>query len=307
MRQNAPLHLPALLQRQIDATARTMLAAGIPFDFSQPIGEGALVPYDSLSWRIFKNPLTLFIGGVTAVLLELAEPRVRHGVWDHSSFRADPVTRLKRTGLAAMMTVYGPKTAAEAMIAGVGRRHAAVYGVTDSDEPYRADDPELLTWVQATASYSFLEAYSHFVAEVPTAEKDGFYREALPAARLYGAVDAPSSEAACVALFARMNGRLEASAVLFEFLAIMRKAPLLPRPLHGLQVLLTRAAVSLLPSDLRARLGLSADGLSVWQEALLRHVCRLANRIPIATSPAAQSCQRLGLPPDFLYRGEPVP
>jgi uncharacterized protein (DUF2236 family) len=34
---------------------------------------------------VFKNPVTLFIGGVGAVLLELAEPRVRDGVWGHST------------------------------------------------------------------------------------------------------------------------------------------------------------------------------------------------------------------------------
>ena len=46
-------------------------------DFRQPAGEAAS---DSVSWQVFKNPVSLFIGGVTTVLLELAEPRVRSGV-----------------------------------------------------------------------------------------------------------------------------------------------------------------------------------------------------------------------------------
>src|SRR5215204_5602813 len=50
------------------------------------------------SWRVFKNPLSLFIGGLTAVIMELAEPRVRSGVWEHTSFRQNPVQRLRRTG-----------------------------------------------------------------------------------------------------------------------------------------------------------------------------------------------------------------
>ena len=49
-------------------------------DFRQPAGEGALAASDSVSWQVFKNPVSLFIGGVTTVLLELAEPRVRSGV-----------------------------------------------------------------------------------------------------------------------------------------------------------------------------------------------------------------------------------
>lgn len=79
-------------------------APGLEVDFSQPPGAAALIPLDSISWRIFRNPVSLYIGGVAAVLLELAEPRVCSGVWDHTSFRTDPVTRLRRTGTAAMVT-----------------------------------------------------------------------------------------------------------------------------------------------------------------------------------------------------------
>jgi uncharacterized protein (DUF2236 family) len=34
-----------------------------------------------------QEPLSLFIGGVTAITMELAEPCVRTGVWEHTSFR----------------------------------------------------------------------------------------------------------------------------------------------------------------------------------------------------------------------------
>ena len=100
--------LPGPLRRQIDELAQSFLQPQLTIDFSTPEGEPALIPPDSISWRMFKNPVAVFIGGVTAVLLEFAEPRVRDGVWQHSSFRTDPLTRLQRTGLAAMVTVYGP-------------------------------------------------------------------------------------------------------------------------------------------------------------------------------------------------------
>src|SRR5258705_11768948 len=90
-------------------------------DFSKPVGEPALVGVDSVSWRIFKNPVSVFVGGIAAVILELAEPSVRSGVWEHSSFRTNPVRRPQHTGMAALMTVYGPRNAAGKMIAGVGR------------------------------------------------------------------------------------------------------------------------------------------------------------------------------------------
>ena len=53
------------------------------------------------------------------MILEFAEPRVRTGVWEYTEFRTRPARRIRRTGLAAMVTVYGPRSAAEAMIAQV--------------------------------------------------------------------------------------------------------------------------------------------------------------------------------------------
>ena len=51
--------------------------AGMACDFSQPAGEPALAPHDGIAWQVFANPVALFVGGVTEVLLELAEPSVR--------------------------------------------------------------------------------------------------------------------------------------------------------------------------------------------------------------------------------------
>jgi uncharacterized protein (DUF2236 family) len=36
---------------------------------------------------VLSNPASVFVGGVTAVLFELADPRVRSGVWDHVNLR----------------------------------------------------------------------------------------------------------------------------------------------------------------------------------------------------------------------------
>src|SRR6266545_181402 len=120
-----PIVLPWPLQSSLEAAARALLEPGdrSHIDFSRPAGEAALVSPDSVSWRVFKNPVSLFIGGVTAVIMELAEPRVRTGVWEHTTFRLDPIRRLRRTGLAAMVTIYGARSTAEAMIARVRRMH----------------------------------------------------------------------------------------------------------------------------------------------------------------------------------------
>lgn len=276
---------------------------GQAFDFSRPPGEPALAGPDSVSWRVFRNPLSLFTGGIAAVILEFAEPRVRSGVWDHSSFRSDPVDRLKRTGLAAMVTIYGARTAAEQMIAGVRRAHERVQGHTPAGEPYRADDPELLTWVQATAAFGFLEAYAAYVRPVAPSDRDRFYAEGAPAAELYGAIGAPVSEAKLEALFARAAPTLQPSPVIFEFLDIMRRAPILPPAARLAQGALVRAAVAIVPTWLRERLELGPEwNLRPLEAQLLKRAARILERIRLDSSPAAQACVRLGLPPDSLYR-----
>jgi uncharacterized protein (DUF2236 family) len=287
----------ALSDRINAAALAYMQPEGVPaFDFTTPAGEPALAEADSVSWRVFSNPVALFIGGVTAVLLELAEPRVRSGVWDHTSFRADPLPRMKRTGMAAMVTVYGARSRAEAMIAGIGRMHGRVSGVTPDGQAYRADDPELLDWVQATASFGFMEAYHRFVRTLTAEERDRFYAEAAPAARLYGATGAPTSVAAQEACFEAMRPRLERSEIVTEFLDIMRRTAILPGPLRAAQGLFIRAAVELLPAWTREVLGLDArQGLKAWEGRLVRAAGAMADRMPLPGGPREQARKRLGL------------
>ncbi len=301
----SPLPLPAPVLRRMDRAYAAMLAPpGMPVpDFCQPAGEPALVSPDSLSWRIFKNPISLFIGGVTAVILELAQPGVRTGVWEHSSFRRDPVRRLQRTGMAATITVYSARSVAETMIAGVVRMHDKVSGETPGGHAYRANDTGLLDWVQATASYGFINAYSAFVRELTPAERDQLHGEAKTAARLYGATGAPASEAECLALFDAMAPQLEASDIAFEFLDILNGAPALPWGLRPLQPMLIRAAVTLTPAWVRERLGLvDSHGLRGWERPLVRQAAGISDTLCLPSSPAVQACLRLGLPQDYLYR-----
>ena len=301
----SPLPLPPPMQRWIDTAAQALLQPldAPPLDFTQPRGEEALAGPRSVSWRIFKNPVAVFVGGVAAVILELAEPRVRAGVWDHSSFRADPLRRLQRTGLAAMVTVYGARSVAERMIAGIVRMHGGIAGETPAGEAYHANDAGLLTWVQATACFGFAEAYSRYVCPLSSESFDRLCAEGVPAAHLYGALGAPASGAELRALFASMHGRLEPSPAIFEFLGIMRDAPVFPAPLRPVQRLLVRAAVEMTPGWVRGRLGLTGDhGLRGWERSLVRQMGSLSDKVMLRHGPAAQSCLRLGLPADTLYR-----
>ncbi|MBL8546068.1 MAG: DUF2236 domain-containing protein [Hyphomonadaceae bacterium] len=291
------------MPRNLDRLLRDYIEPppGMQADFTAPMGTAAVFTPDSMSWRIMKNPVALIAGGIAAVILELAEPRVRTGVWEHTSFRRDPVTRMRRTGYAAWVTVYAPEETARRMIAGVVRAHERVEGRTPDGVPYRANDAELLTWVHATAAFGFAEAYNRFVHALTPAEFDGYYAEGARAAQLYGADAPPRSGAEMEALFAAMAPKLERSDIVLEFFSIVRTAPLLP--VKALQRLMVRAAVSITPHWARDTLGLGREfGLRRGEHTLLRAMGTAAERFVIEDAPPAQSCKRLGLPANYLYR-----
>jgi uncharacterized protein (DUF2236 family) len=100
-----------------------------------------------------------------------------------------------------------------------------------------------------------------------------------------------------------MDQKLERSAIIFEFINIMRRAPLLPGPLARIQGLFVMAAIELLPARIRQRLGLDRQWeLRAWQRALIRRAGDAADRLILRTCPPVLACRRLGLPDDYLYR-----
>jgi uncharacterized protein (DUF2236 family) len=296
----APLLAP--LRARVEALMRPPHARAD--DFSAPAGEPALTDADSVSWQVFKNPATMFIGGVAAVLLELAEPRVRTGVWENTTFRTDPLPRMRRTAYAALLTVYGPRSRAQAMIDGVTRRHARIAGHTPDGIEFRALDDDLLAWVHATALYGFLEAWTRHVRPLPASARDACVAEAQAAARLYGVAAPPACEADLERLFARMRPRLEPSPIVREFLDIVLRMPALPRPARPLQRWLVRAAVDCLPPWARERLGLDGPEwrLAGWRRRVVGLVARVADRVPLPGHPALEAARRMGRDGRALYR-----
>jgi uncharacterized protein (DUF2236 family) len=210
---------------------------------------------------------------------------------------------MERTGLAAMVTVYGARSVAQRMIRGVSEMHDRVRGTTPQGKPYQANDPELLNWVQATAAFGFLEAYAMFVRPLGLAERDQFYAEGVAVAHLYGAIGAPASQRELEAQFEAMQSKLERSEIVFEFLEILRRTCILPWPLRSVQAMLIRAAAEITPSWAREILGLdSSYGLRSWEVRFVRALGSVLDRIAIPWAPPAQACRRLGLSARTLYR-----
>lgn len=284
----------------LDAIKKMMATPkGMEIDFRKPQGAPALVPADGVSWQIFANPVSLFIGGVAAVLLELAEPSVRTGVWEHSSFRQDPLSRLHRTGYAAMVTVYAPRHEAERMIGRVVRAHDRVRGKTPDGQDYYANDPRLLDWVHATATWGFTEAYHLYVHQLTAAQRSSAFKEGETAAGLYGASGAPNDWLGWEALLAKTAPTLEDHPIMSEFLDLMETTPLLPKPLRGAQRLLVRAAVSMTPEPVRSLGRLRDRGLRRGETMLVRASGRMASLFPMSALPPLQATKRMQATGEF--------
>lgn len=278
---------------------------GWKIDFAHPPGAPAMVGPDSVHWRIYKNPIALGIGGVAAVLLEFADARIRSGVWDHSIYKVDPIGRSQRTGMAAMVGVYGPAAAARRVIQGVTNMHSRVEGKTPSGESYKALDVELLDWVSATAGYGFLTAYDRFVSPVSEADKVRFYEEAEPVARLYGVQNTPKSDADFLAMMEKLAPRFEPHPIVGEFLSIVESGPGAIGLPTSIRRAMARASVAILPPLVREKLQLGREyDLSATSRLMIKAMGALADRVAIEKAPPAQASIRLGLPANFLYRGK---
>jgi uncharacterized protein (DUF2236 family) len=272
-------------------------------DFAQPPGEPAYAAPGSITWQVFANPVAMAVGGICAVLLEFADPRVRSGVWDHSTFPTDPVGRGRRTGMAAHIGVFGPRSAAQKVIAGVTKMHAGVAGMTPDGTAYRALDQALLDWVAATATYGFVMAYHRFVRPLADDDIDRFFTEALPVGRLYGARHLPRG----LGEFERMcEARLdtfEAHPFNLVFLDIIRSGTAVRAVPRWLQRELAHASIAILPPRVRSVLQLGDEfDLSPRGAMAIRMMGRLAAVVPQPGSPPARASERLGLPRSFPWR-----
>jgi uncharacterized protein (DUF2236 family) len=150
-------------------------------------------PPDSMIRRIGNTPVTPFLGGGPAVLLQVAHPLVAAGVTQHSDYRQDLWRRLVRTLRALYLIAFGTKAEAEDAGAAVQQVHAHVHGRTTAQlgpfppgTPYAASDPELMLWVHATLVETSLAAYQRFVRRLPRADQERYYQEMRVVAQLFG-------------------------------------------------------------------------------------------------------------------------
>ena len=200
---------------------------------------------------------SMFIGGLSALLLQSLHPRAMAAVVAHSGYRGDPWGRLQRTSTFLATTTYGTDELAGQACARVRAVHEDIRGVTADGEPYHAADPHLLGWVHAAEVDSFLRAHQRYGADPLSPEDcDGYVRDAARIARELGVVDPPTDRAQLGDLLARYRPELRATPeahAAARFLLFHPPVPLAVRPAYAA---LAANAVSLLPGWAARKLGL---------------------------------------------------
>lgn len=184
----------------------------------------ALFPPDSVAWRVNGDVVTMMIGGVSGLLLQMLHPAVLAGVWDHSDFRADMHGRLRRTAKFIAITTYDHAEAGRAAIDKVNRIHAKLKGVLPDGTPYRVSDPQLLAWVHVTETISFLDAWIRYAEPaMPLAEQNAYFAEMARIGEALRADPQPRTRAEAEALIQSYRPQLRADARTHEVAALVMR------------------------------------------------------------------------------------
>jgi uncharacterized protein (DUF2236 family) len=191
-------------------------------------GDLGLFGPGSVTWRVHEEPI-LYLGGLRALYLQALHPRAIAGVMQNSGYKADPWGRFGRTVKYVGTVVYGTTEQARA----AGRRVRAVHSRLAAADPhtgekFRADDPELLTWVHVTEVESFVDTARRAGAPLTPGDVDGYYLEQRRAAELVGLdpQQVPGSAAGVAEYYRSIRPKLCLTRDAVEALAFLTVPPL---------------------------------------------------------------------------------
>jgi uncharacterized protein (DUF2236 family) len=200
---------------------------------------------------------SMFVGGLSALLLQSLHPLAMAAVEGHSGYRGDPWGRLQRTSTFLAVTTFGVDEDAEAAVARVRAVHAHVSGISPDGRRYRASDPHLLSWVHVAEVSTFLTAHQRYGAHpLNRLGRDAYVADTAVVGRRLGVLDPPLDEAALQAQLEafrpeiRSTGQSRAAA---RFLLLNPPVPWALRPAYAV---LSAAAVELMPRWARSALRL---------------------------------------------------
>lgn len=224
----------------------------------------ALFAADSVAWRVNGDIVTMMIGGVSGLLLQMLHPAVLAGVWDHSDFRSDMHGRLRRTAKFIAVTTYDHAAHGIAAIDRVRGIHDRIGGVLPDGTPYRVSDPALLAWVHVTEAISFLNAWIRYAEpDMPLADQDRYFAEMAVVAERLGAEPVPRDRAAAEALILSMRPALRADARTREVAQLVLNQSVGAALTDAASAVIMQAGVDLLPDWARSLHGLKTPPVPV--------------------------------------------
>lgn len=147
---------------------------------------------DSMTWKLYREP-GILLGGISALLLQIAHPAIAEGVRQFSDFHEAYLQRAHRT-FTSMSTFYFG-TSEQALK--TARRLFAMHGMIRGKIGKKIDgqwqqvnfcarDPELLTWVLATLVETSIRMYQLVHESLTVAEQSQFFEESKIIATLMG-------------------------------------------------------------------------------------------------------------------------
>jgi uncharacterized protein (DUF2236 family) len=227
---------------------------------------------------------SMFIGGITALLLQSLHPLAMAAVAGHSGYRGDPWGRLQRTSYFLAVTTFGRASDAREAVGRVRAIHQKITGTAPDGRTYAASDPHLLTWVHIAEADSFLRAHATFGSQpLDQSGRDGYVADLARIGAELGVPDPPRTEAELTARIADYRPELAGTTQAREAARFLLLTPPLPAVARPPYTVLAAAAVSLLPGW--ARRPLRLPRLPVTEAAVVRPAGHaMVNAIRWATS-----------------------
>ena len=242
--------------RVINSVSGMFAHADIPLRHTGDFpGDPGLCGPNSVSWRVIGD-VSVFVGGIRALLIQAAHPEVVAGVDDHSRYRDDPLGRLSRTSFYVTSATYGAMPEVDEAVDLVKTAHQGVSGTSHRGQPYSASTPELAAWVHNTLTDSFLEAYQRFGGRLSEAEADQFVGEQTKVGKMLGASPLPTTAAELRAWITE-HPALSPSPGMRAAIRFLQKPPIAAAQRAGYQVLMN-GAITTIPRELTSVLGLTA-------------------------------------------------
>lgn len=193
-------------------------------------------------------------GGGRAILLQVANRGVGHGVADHSDFAFRAVDRLRTTMTYIFAVVYGTEEEKRTAVSMVNKAHVPVH--TDQ---YNAFDPELQLWVAATLYDSAVQMYGMIFGPLEDATADRVYREYAVLGTALQVPEGmwPRDRAAFAAYWDEKIDSFEVDDKVRQVAADLFKPKVAPLYIRAFLPAYKEVTTALLPERLRSEFGLS--------------------------------------------------